>query len=207
MCDRHLAEGGNMSTTQPIKDKIALEAVKDYYLTKSYNPRNHLLIILGINTAYRISDMLRLTWGHVYDFDRNVFRSHIHLTEKKTGKDSLVLINDTLRTSLKEYADYLDISTLNSSSVIFVSRKADNRPISRTQAFRIVKEAADSAGLSEENISCHSLRKTFGYFAWKQGTPPALLMNIYRHSSYEITKKYLCIGQDEQDEVYSTISL
>ena len=196
-----------MSTTQPIKDRLALEAVKDYYLTKVYNPRNHLLIILGINTAYRISDILRLTWGNVYDFNKKIFRSHIHLTEKKTGKDSYVLINDTLKDALKSYADYLDINTLNASSVIFVSRKADNQPISRTQAFRIVKEAADYAGLSNENISCHSLRKTFGYFAWKQGTPPALLMNIYRHSSYEITKKYLCIGQDEQDEVYSKISL
>lgn len=196
-----------MSTTQPIKDRLALEAVKDYYLTKVYNPRNHLLIILGINTAYRISDILRLTWGNVYDFNKKIFRSHIHLTEKKTGKDSYVLINDTLKAALKSYADYLDINTLNASSVIFISRKADNQPISRTQAFRIVKEAADYAGLSDENISCHSLRKTFGYFAWKQGTPPALLMNIYRHSSYEITKKYLCIGQDEQDEVYSKISL
>ena len=196
-----------MSTTQPIKDRTALESVKNYYLLQNYNPRNYLLIILGINTAYRISDMLRLTWGNVYDFDKKIFRSHIHLTEQKTGKESFVFINEALKTALKKYADYLNMETLCASSILFVSRKSNNRPISRTQAFRIVKEAADYAGLKESHISCHSLRKTFGYFAWKQGTPPALLMNIYRHSSYEITKKYLCIGQDEQDEVYNTISL
>lgn len=196
-----------MSTTQPIKDRTALEEVKNYYLLYDYNPRNYLLIILGINTAYRISDVLRLTWGNVYDFDKKTFRSHIHLTEQKTGKESFVFINDSLKAALKEYGDYLHMETLTASSILFVSRKANNRSISRTQAFRIVKEAACHAGLNESHISCHSLRKTFGYFAWKQGTPPALLMNIYRHSSYEITKKYLCIGQDEQDEVYNTISL
>ncbi len=27
-------------------------------------------------------------------------------------------------------------------------------------------------------------------------------MSIYNHSSYEITKHYLCIDQEEKDEVY-----
>lgn len=73
-------------------------------------------------------------------------------------------------------------------------------------AFRIIKKAADQCGL-REHISCHSLRKTFGYYAWKQGTPPALLMSIYNHSSYEITKRYLCIDQQEKDKVYMEIQL
>lgn len=72
--------------------------------------------------------------------------------------------------------------------------------------FRIIKKAADQCGL-REHISCHSLRKTFGYYAWKQGTPPALLMSIYNHSSYEITKRYLCIDQQEKDKVYMEIQL
>ena len=52
-----------------------------------------------------------------------------------------------------------------------------------------------------------ALRKTFGYHAWQQGTPPALLMNLYNHSSYQITKRYLGIGQDERDQVYLQINL
>ena len=39
------------------------------------------------------------------------------------------------------------------------------------------------------------------------GIPPVLLMNIYNHSSYEITKHYLGIDQSEKDDVYRTITL
>lgn len=196
-----------MSITQPIKDRKALEVMKNYYVTTQYSPRNYLLIILGLNTAYRIGDMLRLTWGDVYDFKRNSYQHHIHLTEQKTGKDSFVYINDAVKSALDFYAQHLEQKSKTPSDYLFSSRKSENVPITRIQAFRIIKKAAIAAGLGDANISCHSLRKTFGYFAWKQGTPPALLMNIYRHSSYEITKKYLCIGQDEQDAVYSNIHL
>lgn len=79
-------------------------------------------------------------------------------------------------------------------------------PINRVQAYRIIKEAAQAAGL-DEYVSCHSLRKTFGYFAWKQGVPPAMLMDIYNHSSYKITRRYLCIEQEDKDDVFMNIKL
>lgn len=79
-------------------------------------------------------------------------------------------------------------------------------PIDRVPAYRIIKEAATAAGL-DEHVSCHSLRKTFGYFAWKQGVPPAMLMDIYNHSSYKITRRYLGIEQEDKDNVFKSIKL
>ena len=51
------------------------------------------------------------------------------------------------------------------------------------------------------------MRKTFGYYAWKCGTPPAILMDIYNHSSYEITKRYLGIKQDDKDSVFFKVNI
>ncbi len=70
----------------------------------------------------------------------------------------------------------------------------------------IIKNASLKLGISG-NISCHSLRKTFGYHAWRQGVPPAVIMDIYNHSSMTMTKIYLSIDQDEKDEVFYSINL
>ena len=141
-----------MGTTQPIRNKDELMAFRMYYKDIRPNSRNYCLIVMGLNTALRISDLLRLKWDNVYNY--------------------------TCR----------------------------YQPISRTQAYRIVKTAAGRT-VQDEHISCHSLRKTFGYHAWKNGTPPALLMDVYNHSSYEITQHYLGIEQDERDEIYLKLEL
>ena len=125
------------------------------------------------------------------------------LREQKTGKTNRIYINREIREILKLY---VNIEEKTPASWLFVSQIQKTKPLSRFQAYRIVKEAAAFAGM-DANISCHSLRKTFGYHAWKQGTPPALLMSIYNHSAYGITKRYLGIDQDDKDEVFAKIKL
>ena len=34
-----------------------------------------------------------------------------------------------------------------------------------------------------------------------------MLMDIYNHSSFQITKRYLCIDQDERDDVFLRINI
>lgn len=193
-----------MSTTCPIKNRDSLETFKNYYLKVKPNLRNYTLIILGLNTAFRISDLLRLQWKDVYDINKKQFREHIVLIEQKTDKERVVAMNDTVLQVLSCY--YKACQNSEQTSYLFPSAKNKFMSITRTQAYRLVKEAAVYTGL-EKHVSCHSLRKTFGYHAWKQGVPPAMLMNIYNHSSYKITKRYLCIEQDERDNVYRSIQL
>lgn len=126
------------------------------------------------------------------------------LKERKTGKYSRLLINSELQTLLKEY--YRRYYSDSANPYLFCSSRKVSEPLSRYQAYRIIRHAAEQVGLTD-HISCHSLRKTFGYQAWKQGTPPALLMSIYNHSSYQITRRYLCIEQDDKDAVFSNINL
>lgn len=83
---------------------------------------------------------------------------------------------------------------------IFQSPKT-NSHIHRTQAYNIIKQAARELNI-KGNIGCHSLRKTVGYQSWKSGVQPALLMNIFNHSSYEATKHYLSIAQEDKDSVF-----
>lgn len=69
-----------------------------------------------------------------------------------------------------------------------------------------MKYAGDMCGF-EEPISPHSLRKTWGYWAWKSGVSLVLIMEALNHSSLSITKRYLGILQEDLDNVYINLNL
>lgn len=192
-----------MGTTQPIKSMKELDDLKNYYLTQKPNLRNYALICTGVNTALRIGDILNLTWEDVYDFDTCTFRNHIIIRERKTGKQNVIASNKNMIYGLRLYMNSL--SDVSPSYFIFSGRHAEI-PLSRVQAFRIIKDACSQLHLPE-NISCHSLRKTFGYHAWVSGVNPAILMIIYNHSSFQVTKRYLGIDQEDKDKVFLNLNL
>lgn len=195
-----------MSTTQPIRDKEKLQKFKDYYKDDAWNLRNYTLIIVGLNTALRINDILHLTYDMVY-CGRKV-RSHIVVKERKTGKENRILLNQDARAALSAYRKTLVKTSMHrkGNPYLFPSSRKEGAPLSRFQAYRIISKAADMAGI-EEHISCHSLRKTFGYHAWRQGADHLLIMAIMNHSSIQITMRYLCIEQDDKDNVFRRLRL
>lgn len=194
-----------MSTTQPIRNPALLQDFKNFYLYQKPNFRNHALCILGLNTALRITDLLNFKWKDIYQFETFSFRSHLSIIERKTGKTNTIILNHAVIEAMTLFLNSLP-SMPDGEDYIFSGRSGSRCPLSRYQAYRIVKQAASFLGM-KENISCHSLRKTFGYHAWQQGTAPAMLMTIYNHSSYQITKRYLGIEQDDKDKVFMNIAL
>lgn len=199
-----------MKITQPIRDIAELKKIKRYYREVKPNKRNSLLVVCGLNTALRISDILKLRWKDVYNENLLSFKSHIDVKEQKTGKKTTVFINKNLKEAFASFLKDIIAKKVKLCEVmeqfIFLGQKSTDKPISRIQAFRIISEAAKKCLLSHK-VSCHSLRKTFGYHAWKKGVSPALLTSIYNHSSYKITTRYLGIDQDDRDEVFELVNL
>lgn len=196
-----------MNTAQPIRNHEDLENLKRYYREVRPNARNQLLVILGLNTALRISDMLGLRWRDVYLFEWDKYSEHICLVEQKTGKHSSIYINQNIMQTLQAYHGQLIEQGRQPLPEDYLFSHSNKRvPISRVQAFRIVKAAANYYQIPGV-ICCHSLRKTFGYQAWRQGVSPALLVSIYNHSSYEVTKRYLGIEQEDRDKIFQEIQI
>ena len=162
------------------------------------------MITLALNTSLRIGDHLQLKWEDVYNFEMMKYKIHITVCEQKTHKQNIIPLNPEAKHSLELLKH--SISNLEPEHCIFKSRTGQNRPIGRSRAFNIIKRAVKELNI-EGSINCHSLRKTFGYQAWKKGVPPALIMSIYNHSSLEITKRYLSIDQDDKDEVFLNMNL
>jgi len=93
-----------------------------------------------------------------------------------------------------------ELPNLEISNYVFQSRKGENMPITRQQAYRILNNATEMIGLVEKNekgvpmsgkIGTHTLRKTFGYHAYQNESSLELLMDIFNHSSKSQTLRYI----------------
>lgn len=89
-----------MAQTQPIRNTEEIEQLKNYYLKNNPNMRNYALITTGLNTALRISDILKLKWENIYDSNSGTFLKHIKITETKTEKWICIAINENLKDAL-----------------------------------------------------------------------------------------------------------
>ena len=188
-----------MTAAEPIRDQKQLHRLAEYWFSRG-NYRNYALIVLGAHTALRIGDLLRLKWNDVYDEKNERFRSHITLTERKTGKLHIIALN------VKAIEALNLCLTRRRGRYIFAGNRENEKPISRVQAWRVIRAAAEAIKAAGR-IACHSLRKTFGYFAWKMGIMPIMIMDLFNHSSFKITRRYLGITQDDRDAVYLNMAL
>jgi integrase len=184
-----------MAVTEPIRNKNHVLKLTAFYLLRGQY-RNHCLIALCIYTALRISDILRLTWDDVYDFKNKRIHKNIVLTEKKTGKTKIIALNKRAVGAIAAYA-----KTAAAPGDFIIANTRTGKSICRVQAYRIIRAAAEALNIPGR-VSCHSLRKTFGYHSWKNGVSPVVIMEIYNHSSFAVTKRYLGVTQDDKDNAY-----
>lgn len=181
----YIKEVQKLNEVQPIRKKEKIEEMKTELLKKGY--RNYMLFVLGINTGLRISDLLELKVEDVRG------KTHIVLIEQKTKKTKKFLINNQLREDLNKYTE-----GMTDNEYLYQSQKGNNKPISRVQAYRILNDAARNVDL--EDIGTHTLRKTFGYWHYKQYKDVALLQELFNHSAPSVTLRYIGINQDVMDK-------
>lgn len=185
-----------MQTVQPIRNKAKIEAMKK--ILRASTLRNELLFVLGINTGLRISDLLALKIADVSTVDR------LELREKKTNKKRTIALSKKTCRLIERYL-HAERPEAKAHEPLFYSQKG-GKAISRQHAYDILNEAARSVGITER-IGTHSLRKTFGYFAYKQGIDLAMIQKLLNHSSQAETLRYIGITQEQMDEVVLKLDL
>ena len=196
-----------MNSVEPIRDTKTIRNMR--FILKNQSVRNELLFIFGINVGLRISDILKLKIEDLVKSNLKTVKEYVIITEKKTGKTKKFYIGDIVKKVIENYIK--ELSNLDMNNYVFQSRKGENMPITRQRAYRILNNAAEMIGLVEKNengviisgeIGTHTLRKTFGYHAYQNGSSLELLMDIFNHSSKSQTLRYIGITEEQKKEVY-----
>lgn len=200
-----------------------IQAVKDYFLNydntvktrnNSYGIRNYCIVIFGLNTALRASDILMFTIGEVIDEDGNI-RDKVTIKEQKTGKKRNVYFNDAVKEALEMYLDTLE--DYNPDDFLFPSNKRKwdeekqmyiKQPISVRSFWQIMNKCSKDLELDKQglNIGTHTLRKTWARNTIINNREDSLIKlkvsEALNHSSEKMTYTYADITADEQRELF-----
>lgn len=187
-----------MEYVNPIKDIDSINKIKD--ILKQKSQRDYLLFVFGINTGIRICDLLNLKVNDVWDGQK--VKEFLFIAEKGHHKEQTIYLNKNVRDAL---ISYLSASKLNNNDFLFKSKNCD-QPITRQQAYRIINKAARDAGIRDK-IGTHTIRKTFGYHAYRKGIAISILQSIFGHSCPSETLRYIGIDKNDQQPVRVDVNL
>ncbi len=191
------------STVEPIRDWDKIQEIKSLLLSEE-KYRDWLMFTLGLNFALRISDLLKLKISDVFDDDMFP-KNRVILREKKTGKENFLTITNGSREALVQYHRLKRLKYSN--DFLFRSRQGGDRPIDRVQAYRILNDVAKKVGLQDINVGTHSLRKTWGYHAYKRfNLSLDDIMLKLNHQSIQSTKRYIGLSMEEKEEIENIVS-
>lgn len=177
-----------LSETEVNTVKKSLEANK-------YGLRDKALFTLGTKSGFRISELLSLKVKDVWQNGSLVERVTVAKKAMKGQKASrTVIMNQEAKTALWAY---LAPSMPESDNYLFKSQKDFNRPLSRVQAYRILKAAYNESRLTGK-VATHSMRKTFANNVHeKLGHDIFKTQKALGHSNIKNTVFYLSFKEEE----------
>lgn len=186
------------STVRPLKREdaqnlmIMIQKKRDnaanIHKKKMYD-RDYMLIKLGLNTAFRINDLLFLK------VDDNLLKGYMYMRERKTRKEQYWELNPKLH---KDLMNYINRNYLYKGEYLFQSRQGgENKPITSSNAWKRIKSYAKELGI-KYNIGCHSLRKCFARTFYEDTKDLITLQKMLNHSSPQVTLIYICWDEDDQ---------
>lgn len=175
-----------MEFVEALRDRKQITAMKKYL--KKHSERDFLLFVFGINTGLKISDILNVRVDDVIEKEEVVKDFY-----QVSGSGKEVYLNSKVKKAIRYY---VRLHQLSREDYLFQSSKT-KKPITRQQAYRIIQQSAKAVGI-QGKIGTNSLRKTFGFHAYKRGVAISLLQKHFNHSTPSETLRFLGISKDEK---------
>lgn len=156
------------------------------------------IVMFGTMTGLRQGEILHLRWDDL-NFERRTIRiqsSNIHLT--KAGKHRIVPMNDITYLLLKKKSE-----DINGDLVFNIEGHAIKREMLSVRFKRAVKRA----GITNEELHCHSLRHTFASWLVQSGVSLYEVQKLLGHSSAVVTQMYSHLLPDQMHSTVNRIGI
>jgi integrase len=158
----------------------------------SQNSYLYAIVILGISTGMRRSEILTLTWADI-DFERQ----RIVLRETKNGEVRVLPLVGTALQILKRHKEIRSTS----SALLFPGIDPE-KPIDFRSAWHV---AAKKAGL--KNFKFHDLRHSFASYCVMNGSSLNEVADLLGHKSFQsVTKRYCHLSDAYRKEVVESMN-
>ena len=163
----------------------------------TYAARNRGLFMLGVSTGGRISELLGLQIGDVYQngkavtdllFDKSVVKGGEVSRAVPVNRDGQQAIDELIAWTRERYEDAPHHRPL------FPSRNGQGlQRMSRRTAHDVLKKAFMAAGLNG-HLATHSLRKSFAQRLYDRTGDIFVVQEMLGHKSVATTQKYLGVN-------------
>ena len=176
----------------------------------TFEARNRGLFMLGISTGGRISELLSLTIGDVYQnqkpvtdllFDRSIVKGGEVSRAVPVNVDGRAAIEDLIVWHQEQY------KTIAPSRPLFPSRnKNGSVAMNRQTAHEMLKKAFLDAGLNGK-LATHSLRKSFAQRVYEESSDIYLVQELLGHRNVSTTQKYIGVNYATAREAVEAMAL
>ena len=197
-----------MKGTRPL-DNDEIRRVSTCF-SGTFEVRNSGLFMLGVSTGGRISELLSLRVGDVYQNKKPVSDLLYSKSIVKGGEASRsVPVNADGRRSIDALVNWhrAHYRSVASKRPLFPSRhKSGTVPMHRQTAHAILKTAFIEAGLNG-HIATHSLRKSFAQRLYDKTGDIYMVQELLGHKNISTTQKYLGVNYADAKAAVELIAL
>jgi len=195
----------------PEQEKMLL----DYFKGKKYAERNIALLTFGIQTGFRIAEILSLKIGDVLKQGRIVDKVYVQRSNMKGGKStekkvygrSMILAQRT-KESLQTLINSMECK--DPDQYLFKGNRGGNTPFCTRSVWRLLSESSKGLGITSK-IGTHSMRKTFANRVYQNllDKNNADALRIVQaglgHDNINNTIKYLSFREEALTEAISDV--
>lgn len=173
-----------MNWVAPIKDEKTLQLFGE--TLKEVDYKYYIMFELGVGTGLQLQDILAFKNKDV----TNKKEITVEIGTKNI-KNTFAIPKD-LQKTINDYTKGKD-----PDAYLILGHKTSNKPVSREQAYRVLRAAGHKIGLS--SIGAQTMRKTFAWKYYKETGDIYYLQNLFNHASPSITYRF--IGEKPNMEV------